>query len=138
MAGYLQKKNWLMRYRECGQDMEDLQLEYKQLQALLKQQENDVSMCDVGTKKKRKEKNDERLYEVQARIAYCQRRMLEINDEIALAINRLKDAQQRSVLLSIYLGGATFEVVAHELHRGKNWVKSRHDAALELLEIPEK
>ena len=51
MAGYLQKKNWLMRYRECGQDVEDLQLEYKQLQALLKQQENDVSMCDVGTKK---------------------------------------------------------------------------------------
>ena len=138
MAGYLQKKNWLMRYRECGQDVEDLQLEYKQLQALLKQQENDVSMCDVGTKKKRKEKNDERLYEVQARIAYCQRRRAEINDEIALAINKLKDAQQRSVLLSIYLGGATFEVVAHELHRGKNWVKSRHDAALELLEIPEK
>ena len=96
MAGYLQKKNWLMRYRERGQDVEELQLEYKQLQALLKQQENDMSMCDVGTKKKRKEKNDERLYEVQARIAYCQRRMLEINDEIALAINKLKDAQQRS------------------------------------------
>ena len=138
MASYLQKKNWLMRYRECGQDVENLQLEYKQLQALLKQQENDVSMCDVSVKKKRKEKNDERLYEVQAKIAYCQRRMVEINDEIAMAINKLKDAQQRSVLLSIYLSGATFEVVAHELHRGKNWVKSRHDAALELLEIPEK
>lgn len=132
-----EKRRWLRRYQQALRDEDRIR---ERIRAVRSRAESTTQalqpVSGSGNQSGSKiERGAELLDAYQNELLTQLERSQGIRREIEDAISGLEDPMQRDVLQSLYIDGLPIWKTANRLYISERWVKSKHRAGLEALEI---
>nr|WP_317399817.1 hypothetical protein [uncultured Gemmiger sp.] len=132
-----EKRRWLRRYRQALRDEDCIRERIRVVRSRAESTTQALQpVSGSGNQSGSKiERGAELLNAYQNELLAQLERSQGIRREIEDAISGLEDPMQRDVLQSLYIDGLPVWKTANRLYISERWVKSKHRAGLEALEI---
>lgn len=132
-----EKRRWLRRYRQALRDEDRIRERIRVVRSRAESTTQALQpVSGSGNQSGSKiERSAELLDAYQNELLVQLERSQGIRREIEDAIGGLEDPMQRDVLQSLYIDGLPVWKTANRLYISERWVKSKHRAGLEALEI---
>ncbi len=132
-----EKRRWLRRYRQALRDEDCIRERIRVVRSRAESTTQALQpVSGSGNQSGSKiERGAELLDAYQNELLAQLERSQGIRREIEDAISGLEDPMQRDVLQSLYIDGLPVWKTANRLYISERWVKSKHRAGLEALEI---
>lgn len=133
-----EKKQWLLRYWDCRNDLDSLIEEQKEWRARVTRITPSLNGTPGGgSERGATEAGAIKLAELDGEIDAQLRRCKAVRQETLSAIGRVKDPTLRSLLRLRYINALRFEKIADRMHYSVRWVLKLHGRALDQLRVKE-